>query len=832
MPNAREIREQLLRSFRAELSEHIQTITSGLLQIEQAGSGPLDQELLNATFRAAHSLKGAARAMGVTAIEQLAHAQENILDGLRRGAFAPAPEMFTVFYQSLDAVQAVQSAYEAGETTPPTAALAALMELENLLGALRGGATAASARKPVAPVMPVEQGGSIPAAASTVRVGVEKLDALMASLNDLLVTRIRLEQRREQIAGLREQIKETQQAWERVRGPFNRLLREKERGLLSLHRPISVDAYAPEESGALFHRAAARAGAGFHAFSQRQPGQQGARPLDAEENPFQSLVEVSKDIALLIDYLSANQGQIQAAAAGLETIYRQVSADTTQLSLIIDSMDEDIKRLRLLPFHTITTNLARMARDLAQQSGKEAALTILGGDSQLDKRVLEELKDPLIHLLRNAIDHGIEPPEQRLAAGKPRAGQITLSAERSDSDIVVRVADDGAGLDVDAIRQVLSKSASTRRAGMDAEDLSENDLVDAIFSLGVTTSRMLTDVSGRGVGLSVVRKNVEALHGRIGVDYWPGQGTSFSLILPISLTGMHGLLVRAGEQTFAIPLDSVERTLALSPGQVFHLDGRAMIRGQEQPVPLARLSEVLELPAAAADGQPREQLVVILSVTERFDAAVEGQHQGGRRQAQKVAFIVDALIGEQEIVIKDLGGQLTRVAGVAGATVLGSGEVVLVLNAADLVKLAAQRSQPAAQAADPAEQAPTVPAAPRSILVVDDSITTRTLEKNILEAAGFQVRIAVDGCEALELIRASGLPDMVITDIIMPNMDGFELTRVLKRDERTARVPVILVTSLDSAEDKKRGMEVQADAYIVKSSFDQANLLETIAQLM
>jgi two-component system chemotaxis sensor kinase CheA len=434
----------------------------------------------------------------------------------------------------------------------------------------------------------------------------------------------------------------------------------------------------------------------------------------------------------------------------------------------------------------------------------------------LDKRVLEQIKDPLIHMLRNAIDHGIEPPEQRVALGKPRSGTITLTAEQLGKDVVICVSDDGAGLDLDAIRQAIM------RHGLDAQALSETELVEIIFKVGISTSPIITDISGRGVGLDVVRRNVEALHGRIDVDWTPGEGAAFTLTLPLRLTSSHGLLLRASNQLFAIPLNAIERILYISPQEIAPLGGQDTIRYNGRPLTLVRLNDVLELPHT--DGQrdsvglskgKARILVVILAAAER-----------------RMAFAVDELVGEQEIVIKGLGKQLTRVGGIAGAAVMGSGEVVLILNVADLIRLAMRGKRRSVLDARP-ETAPSGETrAQRRILIVDDSITTRTLEKNILEAAGYTVQLAIDGHEALSAIATGGMPDLIVSDIVMPRIDGFELTRRIKDDPNTVNVPVILVTSLGSSEDKARGIEAGADAYIVKSSFDQNNLLETIEQLI
>jgi len=764
MGRSAKIREQLISSFRAELTEHIQTMTDGLLALEQGRVVSNErQDTLETVFRAAHSLKGAARAVNVTVVEQLAHSLENVLDAMQQGTIAPTSELYTACYRALDAIQAVQAAYEAGETTPPLEAVIALADLEALRA--RPGII------PVEPEPPLEEGAYpdrdtapglalAPGSDETIRVNVNKLDALMAQLSELLVTKIRAEQRLVQMRQFQEFIALWQRDWLSMRSTHGRLVHQEAKGDLT--------------EGGLTRN--------------------GGR----------------KDLLKLLDYVDASQDRLAEMGSLVNNLSRQYANDTAQMSLVIDELEEEIKQVRMLPLSTITGPFGRMVRDLAKEAGKEAVLEIVGSDTELDKQVLEQIKDPLIHMLRNAIDHGIEPPDEREAAGKPRAGNITLAAEQLGQNVVICVSDNGAGLDLVAIRRALS-----RQGRADAYSLSDEDLENIIFTAGISTSPIITDISGRGIGLNVVRRNVEVLHGRIDVDWAPGKGVTFTLTLPLTLISSRGLLVHASGQRFVIPLNVVEHILAVSPEEISSLEGHDAIRYDGRPITLVRLDDVLGLPRVNGEGNGSRTPAVIVETAER-----------------RLAFAVDDLAGEQEVVIKGLGKQLARVAGVAGATVMGDGEVVLILNAVDLVKLAF-RGEHRPVFVEPEEgTSPEEVRAQQRILIVDDSITTRTLEKNILEAVGYTVEIATDGQEALNAIAAGGAPDLIVSDILMPRMNGFELTERVKGDEHTAHVPVILVSSLDSAADKTRGIEVGADAYIVKGHFDQSNLLETIEQLI
>ncbi|HSJ58873.1 MAG TPA: hybrid sensor histidine kinase/response regulator, partial [Anaerolineae bacterium] len=616
------------------------------------------------------------------------------------------------------------------------------------------GAVLPEGTTPAAEVTPAAVERS-PAIEETVRVGVAKLDSLMAQLSELLVARIRAQQRLEQTRALERYLNTWQREWLPVRAAGSRLARHRE------------------------HRA----------------GENGPNDDSAE-------------LATVLAYLDANQHYLSDAAALAAGLSRQVAEDRLHLSLAIDEIEQEIKRIRMLPLSTITAPFGRMVRDLAQAAGKEARLEIAGLDTEIDKQILEQIKDPLVHMLRNAIDHGIELPDARQAAGKPRTGRVVLSAEQQGQDVVIRISDDGAGLDLDTLRRTLA-----RRGRTEVASLTEAELHDLIFAPGVSTSPLITDISGRGIGLAVVRRNVEALHGRVEVESVPGAGSTFVLRLPLTLTSLRGLLVRSAAQTFAFPLNAVRYIRPVRPRELQSLEGRAVIEYGGRPVVLVRLDTVLEL-GDRSNGEQKAHPAVIISAGERL-----------------AGFVVDELVGEQEIVVKSLGRQLERVTGVAGAAVFGSGDVLLVLNPVDMVNLAIRGHHPPLFEAHVPAAAQAQPAR-RRILVVDDSITTRTLEKNILEAAGYIVELATDGIEALSLMATQGIPDLVVSDILMPRMNGFELAERIRADERTANLPVILVSSLDSTEDKARGIQSGADAYIVKSQFDQANLLDTIRQLI
>jgi two-component system chemotaxis sensor kinase CheA len=515
--------------------------------------------------------------------------------------------------------------------------------------------------------------------------------------------------------------------------------------------------------------------------------------------------------APLLEFLEQNEQNLKDLAAGLNSLVSRLSNDKNHLHLLSDDLQDGIRRVRLQPIAILFDRFPRLLRDLAREEGKEIVLLVEGAGVEVDRQVLELMVAPLTHLLRNALDHGIELPAARQAAGKPPAGTIRLRAEQRGNDILLQVGDDGAGMDPQAVRR-----AAVERGLLSAQDaaaLSDAEALKLILRSGFSTASQVTALSGRGVGLDVVHQNLEQLHGLIQIDTQPGLGTTFTLTLPLTLTTTHLLLVQVSAVTVALPMTNVERILRVQVDQIFTVEGRPVIYAGGQALPLISLGQVLELSPAVQSLPAGARLpVVILRVVDR-----------------RVALSVDALVGAQEAVVKNLGRQLRRVRNVAGATILGDGQVVVILNVAGLMK--SIQSFPVGRAALPtAAEA----VRRRRVLVVDDSITTRTLEKHILENAGYQVQVAADGQEAWDLLHLGDNKtlDLVVADVQMPHMDGFELTEKIKGDARTDSLPVILVTSLESPQDRLRGLNAGADAYITKGAFDQRNLLETIERLI
>jgi two-component system chemotaxis sensor kinase CheA len=466
----------------------------------------------------------------------------------------------------------------------------------------------------------------------------------------------------------------------------------------------------------------------------------------------------------------------------------------------------------MVPFGTIAEPLRRASRDLARSLGKSVELELRGQETELDRGVLEQVADPLLHLVRNAIDHGIEPPETRRAAGKPAQGTVRVHATQLGSEVEVTVADDGRGIDLERVRERAGASGDSLDGVDDAEALY------AIFRSGLSTAAAVSDVSGRGVGLDVVRTSLAAVRGRVEVHSEPGAGSEFRLSVPITLAVLPCLLVEAAGRRLAVPMHSVVSAEAAGWAEDW-VEGQVVIRVRDQILPVSDLAVTLGGGGAAGAPAADRPAVVVASMTRRH------------------AFRVDALLGRRNLVVKDLGRLLPRLSLLAGAALEPDGSILLVLDVSGLVDRA-RWIRSAGGAAGASRAAPAevpaglpAPAGPPSVLVVDDTAVVRELERSVLEEAGYRVRTARDGREALATLTGDP-PDLVVTDVDMPHLDGLELTRSIRADPRLAGLPVVVVTSKAAEADRRRAMDAGADAYLVKGELDRRSLLEVAGRLL
>jgi chemosensory pili system protein ChpA (sensor histidine kinase/response regulator) len=460
----------------------------------------------------------------------------------------------------------------------------------------------------------------------------------------------------------------------------------------------------------------------------------------------------------------------------------------------------------MVPLAQLASRLQRAVRVTAAQQGKRAALVLAGGRVELDKTVLEEMADPLLHLLRNAVDHGIEPGALRRAAGKPEQGTVRLSAAHEGTQVVLRVADDGAGVQPERVRA--AAVAAGYLTEEEAAGLADAELHPLLFAPGLTTAGAVSQVSGRGVGLDVVKATVQRLKGSVAIASTPGRGTEVTVRLPTTLAITRVLMVAAAGQTFAVPLAAVAQIFRLDRGEIERLGSEPVVRLEGRVYPLVHLARALALPEAA-EGPPARVPVLVLDL-------------GGRRHALAVERLVEA----REVVVKPLGSLLARVRGVSGATLTGDGGVVLILDPEEVVG-----GGEAAASALPARVARRLARRALDVLIVDDSLSVRRVLGNLVRGAGWNPIAARDGVEALEILqRSARLPDAILLDIEMPRMDGYELAATLKSQRDLAGIPIVVVTSRAGDKHRAKALELGVAEYLVKP-YPDAVLLDAVRRL-
>lgn len=483
--------------------------------------------------------------------------------------------------------------------------------------------------------------------------------------------------------------------------------------------------------------------------------------------------------------------------------------DVMALNYLSEDLHVQAMELRMLPLATITGDLSRMARDLAREQSKKVRLSIRGDEVEFDRMMLEAVRPMLLHMLRNAVDHGIEEPEDRLRQNKPEIGVINLTARYEAGFVRLDLQDDGRGIDPQTIRETALKKKLISED--EANNLSDDDAIYLILRPGFSTRDFITDVSGRGVGMNVVKEMMDRVKGNLVIHSKPGQGTEMTLTLPLTMVVVTALVIECEDERYAIPLHYVAEILRVSEKEILTEGGREVIRVRGTTLPLISLREILGLPQKQA-----------IRVGGRVTALML------RFREQQMACLVTKSMGTQDLVAKGMGKQLKSVRFFSGATILGDGSPALILSIPDLFQtgLSGQTTRLRQEF-----ETSRIEAKRGKILVVDDSITTRTMEKNILETQGYDVTVAISGHDALDKLAGTRF-DLIVSDVEMPGMNGFELTEKIKSMENTQDIPVIIVTSLASDNDRRKGIEVGAQAYIVKGSFDQGTLLETVETLI
>ncbi|HEU5034159.1 MAG TPA: hybrid sensor histidine kinase/response regulator [Mycobacteriales bacterium] len=732
---------ELLATFRAEVEERLASLTAGLLQLE---THPAPRQVVAGMFRDAHTVKGSARMLGLTAVLQVAHRCEDLLGAVRDERLPVRRDVIDLLLAACDGINA---ALPGGDGAAGDAA-AAEAHLVELAAALERAIAGEAVGVPAPPFMP-ELPAAAPAAAVATAPATEPSAPPVLAEDHLGQTR----------------------------GDSVRVATGKVYDLLDVVGEAELDARRVE-----------RASGGLDALA----------------------VEHSRWLRSLRDALGTPSGEAAVALGRLLRVGEQLTLAARDLRELVDDAHGRLAQVRdgamglaMVPVRRVVAALPRVVRDVATATGKDVRLVLVGEDVELDKQVLDGVSDALKHLVVNAVDHGCESPAERVAAGKPAQATVTVTARAAGGTVVLDVCDDGRGIDEDAVR-----SAAIARGVLAPESTATGSaLLQVLFLPAFSTSTEVTETSGRGVGLDVVRSDVESLGGSVDLQTTPGAGTTFTVTLPVTLGVLRCLIARVGDERYALPVPGIVESISLKDAAVHSLAGKPVVVRHGATVPLLDLGSALGGSDSGADREAKAAVVV-------------------RHGDRQVAWAVDGLDGELELVVKDLGPFLGRLPLVSGATIDGDGSVVFLV---DLRELGGD-ARPAVVVTDDERPAQPGVARPR-VLVVEDSVGVRELERVILEGAGYEVVTAVDGLDGAARLKDSPA-DLVVSDVEMPGMDGFTLTRTIRRTRGWEQVPVIIMTSRGSEDDQRAGLEAGASAYLLKTEFDQNQLVETVRRLV
>lgn len=828
------IAPELQEIFGEEAEDHLRAIYDGLDRVQVNLD---DRAALADIRRASHTLKGAAGAVGVPSVTRLSHRMEDLLDDLAENGrpmtgeivmllLSTADRLQELTGESFDVDQMAQSIVEiygqyhvllptAGQDPTASATEADVADVdfdaddEELGAALAAfgvdledeeAAESIQAAEPTACEQPTvleqtaeskqsvaventsKQESAASQAESHIRVPLSRLDDMVRLVGEMIINRSSFTQRLSDFTG---QIDDLQVALNRLRGVSEDV--ETRYSVEALNRR---DRGLDLPAGDRF-RTANR----WNAFGGNS------------ENEFDELeFDQYSEFHLLARTLSEATGDVASVARECTVLSGDFDALLGRWQRLTRDAQDRLMQIRMVPLRTIIPRLGRAVRSTASQCGKNVNFVVRGDHTELDKTVLEEIADPLLHLVRNAVDHGLESPEDRLAAGKSKESLLTIEAINQGTQLTLRIEDDGRGLDAERIRERAIEK------GLIASDqtLSTEEIQRLIFAPGFSTAAAITDVSGRGVGMDVVRETIHRLKGTIRLDSTPGQGLKFTIILPTTLAVTRALVVEGAGDSFAIPMQAISQISRLDPQAVRHIGKDAMVELGDRTVRLCRLTEKLGLAKSEDFDQAMPMLVI----------------ESGDRSA---AVLVDDIHGGQDIVVKTLGDHLRKVPGIIGASIRGDGSVIPILDPADLVGLA--RRTLASDTSKIDVEAFSGPQRRRNVLIVDDSVSVRRITASVMRGGGWSVETAKDGVDALEqLASMERLPDVILLDMEMPRMDGLELLAHLRADDVFSKTPVVMVTSRAGDKHRKRAMDAGATEYVIKP-FRDDQLLAIAARL-
>jgi chemosensory pili system protein ChpA (sensor histidine kinase/response regulator) len=794
LPADDEVGPEILEFFQPEAEEHLQVVSDCLISLE----GNNNPEEINRLFRAIHTVKGSAAQVGLKRLGAIAHRVEDLIGRLRDGEIEPSPAVVDICLESVDVLKktlhrqwADESEMRAGVDSllNRIAEFAPLDAEETLAEASSNGEAFQANPQEIAAPQQARKSGKQPASpaasAKSVRIALERLDRMMNTVGELVINRTRMVGR---VSELEKLVDTLSFSKERLQGKVNEFQEKYEFNRISSSRATA----SWNASTTPKRLTSAAAGDGFFDdFSELEMDR-----YDDFNILSRSMAEISADVNEVLTQLEGYIGRVEG--------------DIDEFTKLAHHLQDEFTAARMVPIGTLYSRLSRAVRDAAQSAGKQVDLDFVGNETELDNNIIQQISDPLVHLVRNSVAHGIERGDARLSAGKPEAGKVSLRAYHRGNHIYIEVEDDGGGIDYERVKQSAVERALV--SSETADRLTERDLREMLFHPGFSTAPAKTELAGRGVGLDVVRANLNALNGDVEIESTRGQGTKFTLKVPLTLIISPALFVRCGGTSFALPLAVVEEIRRIRADEIEDVGGKLLTKVRDVVTEVIRLDGYLGLP-------PLEP------INGYFRMVVANT---GNRQ---IGLVVEEVLGKDEIVIKNLGEYLRRVKLFPGTTIAPDGSLILLIDLNRMVatepneRRTLQASASAARVFAPGSEAVargTIPTDAidrveheRVIVVADDSISVRKFVGRMLEKNGYRVKLAADGLEAAELVTQHGC-HLVITDLEMPRMTGYELMVQLRQSPTTRRIPVMVVTSRAGAKHRDRAIKEGATAFLTK----------------
>ena len=761
--------KEIMEDFLIEAFELIEQIDHDLVELE---ANPEDLELLNRIFRVAHTVKGSSSFLNFDVLTELTHHMEDVLNKARKGELKITPDIMDVVLESVDMMKGLlESIRDNGSDA------AAGIDIKNICVRLtqisEGEAPSAAAEAPAAPAPePVKEPEPV---APAEEAAPEVSDAELSKLSD------------SEVEAEIERLLKVRKAEDQARRASKGIAPKSPEEIAPAASAASAPASKPAPSRERDADKKVPAASSNSAVAQEQTIRVEVKRLDHLMNLIGELVLGKNRLLKIYD-------DVEERYEG-EKFLEELNQVVSSLSLVTTDIQLAVMKTRMLPIAKVFNKFPRMIRDLSRELGKQIDLEISGEETELDKSIVEEIGDPLVHIIRNSCDHGIEDPETRKAMGKPEKGLVQLKAYNEGNHIVVEIVDDGKGLDADMLKaKSIEKGIITER---EADAMSEKEAFGLIFKPGFSTAAKVTNVSGRGVGMDVVKTNIEKLNGIIDIESEVGKGTVMKLKIPLTLAIIQSLLVGTQEEFYAIPLASVLETVRVPIDDIYTIDGKNVLRLRDEVLSLVRLSDVFGVNKVFDGGD--QTYVVIIGVAEA-----------------KLGIIVDTLVGQEEIVIKSMGDYLQNIPGIAGATIRGDGRVTLIIDVGAMMEMAKDIKVNIRAEMEDSAKAKEKPS-DYKVLIVDDSKMDRTIMQKSLEPIGVTIIEATNGVEALNIIKSGEHAfDAVLIDIEMPRMDGYTLAGEIRKYSKYRTLPLIAVTSRTSKTDRLRGVEVGMTEYITK----------------